>query len=66
MARGLVEICGVTTRTNTSPDRTCDNCGEPVGVGDRYERVARLDGSLEMYDRECFEDQFGPRRDYGE
>lgn len=64
MARGLVEIQGVTTRVNTSPDRTCDDCDGAIGVGGKYERVARLDGSIEVYDTECFEEEFGPRFAY--
>jgi hypothetical protein len=65
MARGLVEIQGVTTRVNTSPDRTCESCLHLVGVGIKYERVMRLSGDVESYHGQCFEDEFGQRKNYG-
>jgi hypothetical protein len=65
MGRGLVEILGVTTRTNTSPDRSCESCGNEIGVGKQYERVARLDTTIESYEPECFVEEFGPREHYG-
>lgn len=66
MQRGPVEIKGVTTRTNTSSDRRCEACSNPIDVGVLYERVARLDDQIESYDQACFEDEFGPRQAYGE
>lgn len=66
MARGLVEIQGVTTRVNTSPDRTCESCLHRVRVGAKYERVARLNGDIESHHQQCFVDEFGPRSDYGQ
>lgn len=65
MARGLVEIQGVTTRVNTSPDRTCEACAGVIRVGAKYERVARLDATIESYDQQCFVDEFGERSLYG-
>lgn len=66
MPRGPVEIKGVTTRTNENPDRTCVACLHHIAVGKRYERVARLDGSIESYHEQCFVDEFGPREAYGD
>lgn len=66
MQRGPVEIKGVTTRTNTSGDRTCTACGWLILSGEQYERVARLDDTIESYDPECFEEEFGPRQAYGD
>jgi hypothetical protein len=66
MARGLVEIKGVTTRVNTSPNRVCESCMHRVRVGDKYERVARLSEDIESHHPQCFEDEFGPRKSYGE
>lgn len=64
MERGPVEIKGVTTRTNTSHDRRCTACGRLVPVGQPYERVARLDDTIESYGCRCFEEEFGPREVY--
>lgn len=66
MARGPVDIKGVTTRTNTSEDRRCTACRKRVPVGKGYERVARLDDTIESYDPDCFTEEFGPRQAYGE
>lgn len=66
MQRGPVDIKGVTTRTNTSDDRTCGACGKRVAVGQPYERVARLDDTIESYDTKCFAEEFGPREAYGD
>lgn len=64
--RGLVEILGVTTRTNTSPNRRCASCGVHIAVNVRYERVARLDGKIESYAPKCFVEEFGARELYGD
>jgi hypothetical protein len=65
--RGPVEIMGVTTRTNGSPNRTCVGCVSKVDVGVKYERVARSPGPvIESYHVACFEDEFGERRLYGD
>jgi hypothetical protein len=66
MPRGAVEILGVTTRENTSENRTCVCCLHRVGVGRAYERVARLDGRIESYHVRCFESEFGARSNYGD
>lgn len=65
MARGVVEIKGVTTRTNTTKERTCEACLHRVEVGQSYERVARLGGDIESYHMYCFVSEFGPRAVYG-
>lgn len=65
MARGPVEIKGVTTRTNENEDRTCVACVRRVDAGVRYERVARLEGDIESYHVGCFADEFGSREAYG-
>lgn len=64
--RGPVEIMGVTTRTNTSANRNCASCLEPIDVGVRYERVARTTQDIESYHRGCFGEEFGERELYGE
>lgn len=64
MTRGTVEIKGVTTRT-TRKARTCEACKRIIPAGRNYERVARLDGAIESYGVQCFEDEFGPREAYG-
>lgn len=66
MERGPVDIKGVTTRTNTSGDRTCTACGRIIPPGWQYERVARLDDSIESYGQACFAEEFGPREAYGD
>lgn len=66
MERGPVDIKGVTTRTNTSHDRTCTACARIIPVGRLYERVARLDDTIESYGQACFTEEFGPRQAYGE
>lgn len=66
MARGLVEIKGVTTRTNTREDRTCTADGRRIELHEDYERVARLDGTIESYSLGCFVEEFGPREAYGD
>jgi hypothetical protein len=63
---GAVAIKGVTTRHNTSEDRTCVACLHRVGVGRAYERVARLDERIESYHVMCFEEEFGARSNYGD
>lgn len=65
MPRGAVEIEGVTTRHNTSEKRTCVACLHRVSLGRAYERVARLDGTIESYHVPCFEMEFGTRSNYG-
>jgi hypothetical protein len=65
-ARGPVEIKGVTTRVSTTADRACPSCLHRIDIGVRYERVARLDGTIESYHVRCFEDEFGERGLYGE
>ncbi len=71
-ARGPVDIMGVTTRTNSSTNRTCNSeaCKSHrrrIAVGVRYERVARIPGPvIESYHRSCFEDEFGKRELYGD
>lgn len=65
MQRGAVEIKGVTTRKNTSDDRTCTACGNRIKKGKSYERVARLDDTIESYALACFVEEFGPREAYG-
>lgn len=62
--RGTVEIKGVTTRTTTAA-RTCHACKRIIPAGHDYERVARLNGDIESYGLDCFEDEFGPREVYG-
>lgn len=66
MKRGPVEIKGVTTRTNTSWERKCEACAKIIPVGTQYERVARLNDSIESYGQKCFEEEFGPREAYGD
>lgn len=66
MARGLVEIQGVTTRSNQREDRECAGCTNHIDAGVRYERVARLNGDIECFHVGCFEDEFGPRGAYGD
>lgn len=66
-ARGPVDIMGVTTRTNSSANRTCTSCVSKIDVGVRYERVARIPGpTIESYHRGCFEEEFGQRELYGD
>jgi hypothetical protein len=65
-ARGPVEIMGVTTRTNTIETRTCACCLHRVRVNGDYERVMRKNGDVESYHVQCFVDEFGERRLYGE
>lgn len=65
MARGLVEIMGVTTRRNRRTVRACEACLHRVTVGANYERVKRLEGNIESYHVGCFVDEFGPREAYG-
>ncbi len=64
--RGLVDILGVTTRTNTSGERTCPSCVQRIDVGVRYERVARDEHTIECYHVGCFEEEFGRRELYGD
>jgi hypothetical protein len=64
--RGPVDIVGVTTRTNTSEERTCPSCTQRIDVGVRYERVARDQHTFESYHTGCFEYEFGERRLYGD
>lgn len=64
MERGPVDIKGVTTRTNTSGDRRCTACKRIIPPGKLYERVARLDDTIESYGTRCFEEEFGPREAY--
>lgn len=66
MARGAVEIEGVTTRHNTSDTRTCVGCLHRIDMGRAYERVARLNGNIESYHPMCFEEEFGTRSNYGD
>lgn len=66
MPRGAVEIMGVTTRHNTSKERTCVSCLHHVDVGVAYERVARTNGDIESYHLMCFEEEFGARSNYGD
>lgn len=66
MPRGPVEIKGVTTRVSTSSDRACPSCVQRIDKGVHYERVARLDGTIESYHVACFEDEFGRRGLYGD
>lgn len=63
--RGAVEITGVTTRTNTSPDRVCLACLGTITIGQAYERVMRTNGDVESYGVVCFEREFGTRSNYG-
>lgn len=68
---GTVDILGVTTRTSTSNDRSCHSEECPIGAGtilpgQEYERVARLDNTIEFYHPSCFEREFGRRELYGE
>jgi hypothetical protein len=65
LARGPVEIKGVTTRVNTSTDRNCPSCLHQIDVGVRYERVARDETTIESYHVQCFVNEFGERRLYG-
>lgn len=66
-ARGPVDIMGVTTRTNSSGNRTCTSCAQRVDVGVKYERVARSPGPvIESYHVGCFEEEFGKRELYGD
>lgn len=65
MARGAVEITGVTTRHNTSETRTCACCLHRISVGRAYERVMRTNGDVESYHVGCFESEFGTRSNYG-
>lgn len=64
--RGPVKIVGVTTRHNTSETRTCVSCLNRIGLGRRYERVARTTGNIESYHVMCFEHEFGTRSLYGD
>lgn len=64
--RGPVEIMGVTTRKNTSPNRYCKADGLRIEVHSDYERVMRKDGSIEFYSPGCFEAEFGSRELYGD
>lgn len=66
MARGAVEIVGVTTRHNTSETRTCMGCVQRIDIGVAYERVARTGGAIESYHVACFEEEFGTRGNYGD
>jgi hypothetical protein len=66
MARGAVEITGVTTRQNTSDTRVCVACLHRVEVGRAYERVMRTGGEVESYHVGCFESEFGARSNYGD
>lgn len=66
MARGAVEIMGVTTRHNTSEERTCVSCISRIDIGVAYERVARMNGDIESYHLMCFEEEFGTRSNYGD
>lgn len=66
MTRGPVDILGVTTRENTSNDRTCPSCLHKIYIGVRYERVARDQHTIESYHRGCFEYEFGERSLYGD
>lgn len=63
--RGPVEIMGVTTRTNESWARRCEGCKQSVHRGSHYERVARVEGNIESYHPDCFEEEFGERSLYG-
>lgn len=65
MARGAVEITGVTTRHNTSEKRVCVCCLHPIDMGRAYERVMRVDETIESYHVACFESEFGARSNYG-
>ena len=66
MARGAVEIMGVTTRRNTEEKRTCVACLHRVRLEGAYERVMRLNGDVESYHVMCFEWEFGARSNYGD
>ena len=66
MARGAVEIMGVTTRTNTSDNRPCVCCLHRIDLGRAYERVMRVNGDIESYHVACFEEEFGTRSNYGD
>lgn len=65
MARGAVDIEGVTTRHNTTESRTCVSCLHRIDIGRAYERVMRLNGDVESYHIGCFEEEFGTRSNYG-
>lgn len=65
MARGAVEITGVTTRHNTSEKRTCVSCLHRIAINRAYERVMRTEGTIESYHPMCFEEEFGARSNYG-
>lgn len=70
-ARGPVDIMGVTTRSNHSEERRCvsELCFHEqrrITMGRPYERVARLNGSIEFYHPKCFVEEFGDRAAYGD
>jgi hypothetical protein len=67
MERGLVDIMGVTTRTNNKAERRCAaHPDEVIELGQPYERVMRLDGQVESYSPQCFASEFGKRELYGD
>lgn len=55
-----VHIKGYRIQTNHKPDRICEHaCREPIAVGQDYVRVMRLDDKVEIFDKACFESEFG-------
>ena len=58
----MVSIRGARVQENTIEGRTCEHgCQQPIDVGQWYVRVLRKDWRIEMFDIDCFEEEFGVR-----
>lgn len=59
MAHSPVEIMGYHISVNHKADRTCEKgCGKSIPLGVNYVRVKRHDGSIEIFDVDCFREEF--------